>query len=96
MMSIKTTQEQLIIANIILFVVSFLFSEYSKMFRMDQEKHWIYSCGHNWWFMAAIPSAFWGSLVSGGYSLWKTRNYKFLYFIFSMVPLVIFILIVFI
>lgn len=88
-MNIKIIQRQLIITNIILFVVSFLFLEYSKIFRMDLEKHWIYSSGHNWWFTVAIPSAFWGSLILGIYTLWKVRKHKFLYFIFSLVPLII-------
>lgn len=93
-MKITITQVQLIIANIFLIVLSFVFLEYSKMFRMSQEKHWIYSYSHNWWFMVAIPSAFWGSLISGAYSLWKVKKYKFLYFIFSIVPLLIFITII--
>lgn len=41
--------KRLIIANIIFFILSF-------------DKHWIYSSGHNWWIMVALPSAFWGSL----------------------------------
>lgn len=93
-MNLKIKQKQLITANIILFVVSFLLLEYSEMFRIDEEKHWIYSFSCNWWFMVAIPSAFWGSLILGIYSLWKVRKHKFLYFIFSMVPLIIFFLIV--
>lgn len=93
-MNIKVIHKQLIIANIILFVVSFLFLEYSKIFRMDTEKHWIYSFSHNWWFMIAIPSAFWGSLISGAYSLWKVTKHKYLYFSFSMFPFITFILIV--
>lgn len=93
-MNIKAIHEKLITANIILFVASFLFLEYSKIFRMDTERHWVYSSGHNWWFMVAIPSVFWGSLILGTYSLWKVTKYKFLYFIFSMLPFIIFILIV--
>ncbi len=91
--NVNMIQKQLIIANIILFVVSFLFLECSKIFRIDQEKHWIYSFGHNWWFIVALPSAIWGSLLSGAYSLWKVNEHKSLYFIFSMIPLIIFILI---
>ncbi|MFC3157538.1 hypothetical protein SAMN05443633_109142 [Chryseobacterium arachidis] len=90
-MEIRITQKQLIVANIILFVVSFAILEYSKLFRTSLDKHWIYFYGHNWWFMIGIPSAFWGSLILGIYSLWKVKNYKFLYFIFSLVPLILFI-----
>lgn len=93
-MNIRIIQKQLIIANIILFVLSLAILEYSKLFRMSLEKHWIYSYGHNWWFMIAVPSAFWGSLILGIYSLWKVKNYKFLYFLFSLVPLILFIIII--
>lgn len=93
-MNIRITQKQLIIANIILFALSLAILEYSKLFRMSLEKHWIYSYGHNWWFMIAVPSAFWGSLILGIYSLWKVKNYKFLYFLFSLVPLILFIIII--
>lgn len=91
-MNIRVTQKQLIIANIILFVFSFCFLEYSKLFRMSQNKHWIYSYGHNWWFIVGIPSAFFGSLILGGYSLWKIKKNKFLYFVFSLIPLILFII----
>jgi hypothetical protein len=91
-MNIKITQKQLIIANIIVFVMSAIFLEYSQIFRMSLEKHWIYSFVHNWWFMIGIPSAFWGSLILGSYSLWKVKKNKFLYFIFSIIPFILFII----
>ncbi|MFY1046215.1 hypothetical protein [Chryseobacterium sp. GP-SGM7] len=91
-MNIRITQEQLVIANIILFVISVAILEYSKLFRMSQEKYWIYSWGHNWWFMVGIPLAFWGSLILGIYSLWKVKQNKILYFIFSLIPLILFII----
>ncbi|WP_312395969.1 hypothetical protein [Chryseobacterium sp.] len=91
-MRIRITQKQLIIANIILFVIGFAILEYSKMFRMNLDKHWIYSYGHNWWFMVEIPLAFWGSLILGIYSLWKVKQNKILYFIFSLIPLIMFII----
>lgn len=91
-MNFKITQKQLIITNIILFVVSLVFLEYSKIFRISQEKHWIYSFGHNWWFIISIPFAFWGSLILGSYSLLKLKKNKFLYFIFSIIPLLLFII----
>lgn len=91
-MNIKITQKQLIITNIILFVVSLVFLEYSKIFRISQEKHWIYSFGHNWWFIISIPFAFWGSFILGSYSLLKLKKNKFLYFIFSIIPLLLFII----
>lgn len=91
-MNFRIAQKQLIVANIILFVISIAILEYSKLFRMSIDRHWIYSYGHNWWFMIGIPSAFWGSLILGSYSLWKVKKNKFLYFIFSVIPFILFIL----
>ncbi len=93
-MNIRITQKQLIIANIILFALSYLFLEYSKMFRMSREKHWIYSSGHSWWITIAVPLTFFGSLILGVYSLWKTKEHKFLYFISSLIPLILLIIFV--
>jgi len=90
-MNFKITQKQLIITNITLFVISIAILEYSKLFRMSLDKYWIYSYGHNWWFMVGIPSAIFGSLFLGIYSLIKVKKDKFLYFIFSLIPLILFI-----
>ncbi|AZA89226.1 hypothetical protein EG343_00560 [Chryseobacterium nakagawai] len=61
------------------------------MFRMNKVFHWIYSWGHNWWLMVAFPCFFWGSLILGSYSLWKIKKNKFTYFLFSILPLIIFL-----
>lgn len=95
-MNILITQKKLIIANIILFVLSVIFLEYSKMFRLNLELHWVYSFGHNWWFMVALPSAFWGSLILGGYSLLRIKKNKIFYFIFSIIPLLLFLVFIYI
>ena len=94
-MKIEITQKQLISAHIILFVVSFVFLEYSKMFRMNQKLHWIYSWGHNWWIMLALPTAFWGSLILCGYTLWKVKKNKFLYLFLSFLPILLFLILFF-
>ncbi|MDM1555473.1 MULTISPECIES: hypothetical protein [Chryseobacterium] len=91
----RIKQKQLIIVHIALFAISFAFLEYSKMFRMNKELHWIYSLGHNWWLMIAFPCLFWGSLILGGYSLCKVNKNKFLYFIFGILPLAIFLIFTF-
>jgi len=93
-MNIKITHKQLIIANIILFVLSVIFLEYSELFRMSKEKHWIYSSGHNWWFMIGIPFSFWGSIILGVYSLLKVKENKFLYISSSLIPLILFIILI--
>lgn len=91
-MSIKITLNQLIIANIILFLISFIFLEYSKMFRMSQEKHWIYSLGHNWWLLSALPLTFGSSIILGWYILWKLKGNKILYFLGSITPIILFLI----
>lgn len=65
------------------------------MFRMNEKLHWIYSWGHNWWFIVALPCLFWGSIILGGYSLWKVNKNKLLYLLFSILPLNIFLIITF-
>ncbi len=91
-MKIRITQKQLITAHIILFVASFAILEYSKMFRMNQKLHWVYSWGHNWWIFFALPSAFWGSIILGSYTLWKVKKNKFLYLFLSFLPILLFII----
>ena len=88
----KISQKILIITNIILFVVSFGLLEYSKMFRMSEKLHWIYSFGHNWWFIVALPFAFWGSLTLAFYSYFKKTEKKFLYIFFSIIPIILFLI----
>lgn len=94
-MNFRMTKKQLIIANITLFVVSFVFLEYSKTFRTNQKLHWIYSSGHNWWLMITLTFCFWGSLILGTYSLWEVKENKFLYFISSILPLIILLILIF-
>lgn len=91
-MNTRIIYKKLIIANIILFAFSVAFLEYSKLFRMSTDKHWIYSFGHNWWFMIGIPAAFFGSLILGILSLVDFEEHKFLYFTFSLVPLILFVI----
>lgn len=93
-MNMKDTKiyKRLVIANIIFFILSFIFLEYSKVFRLSFDKHWIYSSGHNWWIMVALPSAFWGSLSLCFYSILKIKKRKFLYCILSLAPIFLFII----
>ena len=88
----KIKLKHFIVSHTLLFVLSFAFLEYSKLFRMSQDKHWIYSLGHNWWFTVGIPSAFFCSIILGIYSLWKVKKNKFLYFLLSFIPLTLFII----
>lgn len=89
-MKIKIAQKQLIIANIVLYIASVIFLEYSKMFRMNQELHWIYSLGHKWYLLVALPCCFWGSIILGLYSVWKVKENKTFHFLFSISPLLLF------
>ena len=77
-----------------MFVLSFALLEYSKNFRMSVDKHWIYSFGHNWWIFIGLPVAFWGSIILGIYSLWKVKKYKLIYLLTSLIPVILFIILV--
>lgn len=90
-MNARIIYKKLVIANILLFAFSAAFLEYSKVFGMSMDKHWIYFFGHNWWFMIGIPAAFLGSLILGILSLVDIKEHKFLYFTFSLVPLILFV-----
>ena len=94
-MNIKITQKQLSIAHTALFLLSFLFLKYSEIFRISQEKHWIYSFGHLWWFMVGIPALL-GSFILSIYNLWQSKKHKIPYFIFSLIALFIFITFIFV
>lgn len=93
--NIKITQKQLIIANILLFVISFVFMRFSEIFRMNRDLHWIYSLGHSFYLMAAVPCCFWGSLILAGYTIWKVKANKILYLFFSLLPLLLLLTIFF-
>ncbi|MDQ0064912.1 hypothetical protein J2T03_000795 [Chryseobacterium lathyri] len=93
--NIKITQKQLIIANILQFVISFAFMRFSDIFRLDKDLHWMYKFGHCLYLMASLPWFFWGSLFLGGYTLWKNKTNKILYLFFSLFPLLFFLIIIF-
>lgn len=86
------TYKRLIAANLFLFFASLAFLEYSKLFRMSLDRHWIYSYGHNWWFMIGIPAATLGSLILAILSSVDIKEHKLLYIAFSLVPLVLLII----
>jgi len=88
----KIQLKHLIVAHSLLFVLSFAFLEYSKLFRMSHDKHWIYTYGHMWWLFIGLPFTFWGSLMLGIYSLWKVKNYKFIYLLTSLIPAILFVI----
>lgn len=93
--NIKISQKQLIIANILQFVISFAFMRFSEIFRLDIDLHWIYTFGHCWYLIASLPLAFWGSLFLGGYTLWKIKTNKIQYLFLSLFPLLLFLIIIF-
>lgn len=88
----KIQLKHFIVAHTVLLVLSFAFLEYSKLFRMSEDKHWIYTYGHMWWIFVALPTAFLGSMILGIYSLWKVKNYKFIYFLTSLIPAILFVI----
>lgn len=94
-MNIKIRLRHLIIGHISLFVFSFTFMEYSKIFRFNKELHWVYSTGHVYYFTDTLPLALFGSLALAVYSIWKVKENKFLYLIFSILPLILFLIMIY-
>ena len=78
--------------NFFLFILSFSFMEYSNVFRLNQEKHWIYSAAHNWYLFFAFPMSMFGSLVLCIFTIIKIRKQKYIWSFLSLMPIIIFIL----
>lgn len=94
-MSIRVSQKKLITIHIFLFVFGIAFLELSSMFRFNKDLHWIYSAGRNYHFLITLPLCFCGSLALAIYSLWKGKENKFLYLIFSAIPLILFLIMIY-
>ncbi len=93
-MNIKITQKQLIIANIFLFVVSFVLIKFGNQFRLNQSLHWIYSYSNLFHLFIGFPLPMIGSIILAYYSLNKLKKEKFVYFFFSLLPVFIFLSII--
>ncbi len=93
-MNIKITQKQLIIANILLFVVSFVLVKFGNQFRLNQSLHWIYSYSNLFHLFIGFPFPMVGSIILAYYSLNKLKKEKFVYFFFSLLPVFIFLSII--
>ncbi|UQB69595.1 hypothetical protein [Epilithonimonas zeae] len=91
MRNIKT-YKRLIIINIFLFILSFSFMEYSNIFRINQEKHWVYSTAHSWYLFFAFPVSMIGSLVLSIITIIKILKQKYIWLFLSLVPIIIFLL----
>lgn len=90
-MSIKITLKQLIIVNIILFIVSFLLVKFGNQFRLNQSLHWVYSYSNLFHLFLGFPVSMIGSIILAYYSLNKLEKDKFLYFFFSILPIFLFL-----
>lgn len=64
--------------------------EYSNEFRLNQEKHWIYSVAHNWYLLFAFPISMIGTLVLSILTLIKIKRQKYIWLFLSLVPIIIF------
>lgn len=89
-MDIRITHKQLIIANIILFVISFVLVKIGDQFRLNQSLHWIYSYSHLFHLFIGFPISMTGSIILACYSLKKIKKEKFVYFFCSLLPIFIF------
>lgn len=82
----------IIVANIFLFVLSLSFMEYSNLFRLNQEKHWIYSTAHNWYLLFEFPVSMLVSLVLSIFTIIKIKKQKYIWLFLSLTPIIIFLL----
>ena len=82
----------LIIVNVFLFTLSFSFMEYSNIFRLNQEKHWIYSSAHNWYLLFAFPVSMFASVVLSIFTGLKIKKLKYIWLLLCLTPIIIFLL----
>lgn len=82
----------LIIINIFLFILSFSFMEYSNIYRLNQEKHWIYSSAHNWYLLFAFPVSMFSSLALTIFTAIKIKKLKYIWLFLCLTPIIIFLL----
>lgn len=66
--------------------------EYSNIFRINQEKHWVYSTAHSWYLFFAFPVSMIGSLVLSIITIIKILKQKYIWLFLSLVPIIIFLL----
>lgn len=94
-MKTRISLKKIIIGHIFLFVFGIIFLEYSKLFRLTNELHWVYSTGHLWYLLVTLPLCLYGSFILAIYSLLKMKENKFIYSIFSIIPLIIFLIMIY-
>jgi hypothetical protein len=85
----RISLKKIIIVHIFLFVFGIIFLEYSKLFRLNTEFHWVYSTGYLWYLLFTLPLCLCGSFILAIYILSRVKENKFLYFISSIVPAII-------
>jgi hypothetical protein len=90
-MKIKISLQQLIIANISLFVISFLLMKFSDFYRLNKETHWIYAYAHSFYVLFSFPITMLLSIIFSILSF-KKLNQRILWIILSLSPILIFII----
>lgn len=90
-MKIKISLQQLIIANILLFVISFLLIKFSDFYRLNKETHWIYQYAHSFYILFSFPITMLSSIFFSILSI-KKLNPRILWMILSLLPIIIFII----
>lgn len=90
-MKIKISLKQLIIANILIFVISFLLMRFSDFYRLNQETHWIYQYAHLFYILFSFPVTMSLSIIFTFFSF-KKLNKKIKWIVLSIMPILIFII----
>ena len=88
-MKIKISLQKLIIANILLFVISFLLMKFSDFYRLDKDTHWIYAYAHSFHVLFSFPTTMILSIIFSIVS-YKKMNQRILWMILSLLPILTF------
>ncbi len=83
--------KKIILANILLYVLSFFLMKFSDFFRLNTETHWIYAVSHSFWVLFAFPVTMVLSFILPFFLFKKNLNNKLLWILLSLIPLIFFI-----
>ena len=82
--------KKIIIANISLFIISFLLMKFSDFYRLNKESHWIYQYSHIWWMFFALPISMISSLILP-FIYFKKFGLNILWILLGTTPIILFI-----
>ena len=82
--------KKIIIANISLFIISFLLMKFSDFYRLNKESNWIYQYAHILWMFFALPISMISSLILP-FIYFKKFGLNILWILLGTTPIILFI-----